>query len=127
MRMKVVERLLPGPGLRMQTGVEHQAQSTIQLGEQRAESRLGIAIYPQLLAERGGVQTPPLDERRGAAKPAKPRKVDPLSLQLELIVMAGHGLTQILRWQNQGGARSAHRRVDVKHGGHHAVWRTRQI
>src|ERR1700681_254177 len=122
MRMQVVERLLPGRALRMQTGVEPQAKSTIQLGEQRAEFRLGIAIYPQLLAERGGVQTPPLDERRGAAEPAKTRERDPLALQLELIVMAGHSLTQILRWQNQGGARSAHRRVDVQHGGHHAVW-----
>src|SRR5260370_11920808 len=111
MRMKVVERLLRSPGRRMQTGVEHEAQSTIQLGEQRAEFRLGIAIHLQLLAEGGGVQTPPLDERRGAAKPAKPRKVDPLSLQLELIVMAGHGLTQILRRQNHGRARSVRSRV----------------
>jgi len=97
------------------------------LAEQRAEFRLGIAIHLQLLAERGGVQTPPLDERRGAAKAAKPRQVDPLALQLELIVMAGHGLTQILRRQNQGRARSALRRVDVKHGRRQTVWRTRQI
>jgi len=96
LRMQVVERLLPSPGLRMQPGVEDEARAH-PIGRSNEAISPRIAIHLQLLAERGCVQAHPSTNAGAPPNRRKPRKVDPLPLQLELIVMAGHGLTQILR------------------------------
>src|ERR1700691_2590293 len=99
--VQVIDRRLAGPSQGVQTGVDHEALSALQLQEQRREFGFRIAVQTQLLAQRSGVRTPALDERGVAAESAESRQVGALLGDRRLKMVPGRRLAQ----KERGGRR----------------------
>ncbi len=90
LRVQVIDRLLPGPTLRVQPGVDDEPGRAFELDDQRRDFRFGVAVQSQFLAERRGIQTPTLDKRRGRRRTCEISAIGVLLLDGDLKMVPGH-------------------------------------
>jgi hypothetical protein len=108
-------------------GIGDESDRAPELGIERAEVRVRIGVHAQLLAERLGIESPPLGVCRLAGEAAEARQVHELALERDLEVVARRRLVQVERLQCPARPRLEIVGVDVEDAETGAVLRRRLV